>query len=114
MNSFRHFADTNIDYMLCNDYSKNRYLIEEKLNYLLSLPSPYVVKNNILFLRGTDKLVSRKFKILVQDTKGKIQYFYTISECSVNLNIPRKIIKESLISGNQYKNYIFKYDTFIK
>lgn len=80
-------------------------LIQDKLKFLLSLPSPYEVKNGILFIRGTDKLVSKKFKIEVIDNKGKVQYFSSISECSLNLNISSKLIKNCLITGTPYKNY---------
>lgn len=33
-------------------------LIQDKLKFLLSLPSPYEVNNGVLFIRGTDKLVT--------------------------------------------------------
>lgn len=89
-------------------------LIQDKLKFLLSLPSPYEVKNGILFIRGTDKLVSKKFKIEVIDNKGKVQYFSSISECSLNLNISSKVIKNSLIKGIPHNNYIFKFDSIIK
>lgn len=94
-------------------YDQNKILIEKKLNYLLTLPSPYEVKNGILFLRGTDKLVSKFYKIKVEDTKGNVQYFTSIPECSLNLSIPIKTIKNCLISGNPYKNYTLKFDSFI-
>ena len=105
MNNFRLNNDSNLN------YSENTNLIEKKWNHLLSLPSPYVIKNGILFIRDTDKLVSKFFKIRVEDTKGKVQYFSSITECSLNLNIPSKRIKNCLISGNPYKSYIFKFDT---
>ena len=93
------------------NYTENKDLIEKKLKNLLSLPSPYEMKNGILFIRGTEKLVSKVFKIRIEDTKGKIQYFRNITECSLNLNISTKIIKNCLISGNPYKNYTFKFDS---
>jgi hypothetical protein len=108
MNNFR----LNPDFL--TNYDQNKALIEQKLNYLLSLPSPYEVKEGILFLRGTDKLVSKFFKIKVKNTNGKIQYFTSISECSLTLNIPSKIIKNSLLSGLQHKNYTIKFDTIIE
>lgn len=97
-----------------NSFDDNKNLIDKKLNYLLSLPSPYEIKNGIIFIRGTDKLVSKKFKIKIEDTNGKVQYFTSISECSLNLNIPSNIVKNCLISGNPYKNYTFKFDSFVK
>lgn len=86
----------------------------EKLNYLFSLPSPYEIKNNIRFIRGTDKLVSEKLNIIVEDMNGNIQYFNSILDCSLQLNISRKIIKNCLITGTPHKDYIFKFDTYIK
>lgn len=56
----------------------NYTIILEKLNSLLSLPSPYEIINNIRFIRGTDKLVSEKLKVIVEDIKGDIQYFNSI------------------------------------
>jgi len=53
-------------------------IIMEKLNSLFSLPSPYEIKNNIRFIRGTDKLVSEKLNIIVEDINGNIQYFNSI------------------------------------
>jgi len=51
INNFRLKTDAIIDH----DEYKN--LIEKKRNNLLSLPSPYEIKNGIMFIRGTDKLV---------------------------------------------------------
>ena len=107
MNNFR----LNPDFI--TNYDQNKALMEEKLNYLLSLPSPYEKKEGILFLRGTDKLVSKFFKIKVEDTNGKVQYFTSISDCSLNLNIPSKTIKICLMSGIPYKIYTIKFDTVI-
>lgn len=106
MNSVRFKNESIID--------DHKDFIQEKLNYLFSLPSPYEIKNGITFLRGTNKLVSKKFKIKIEYPDGKVQYFSSISECSLNLNIPSKIIKNCLIAGSPYKNYTFKFDTFIE
>lgn len=108
MNNFRFNPD------FLTNYYQNKALIQEKLNYLLSLPSPYEIKKGILFLRGTDKLVSKFFLIKVEDTNGKVQYFTSISECSLNINIPSKIIKNCLLSGIPYKIYTIKFDTIIE
>lgn len=89
-------------------------IILEKLNYIFSLPSPYEIKNNIRFIRGTDKLVSEKLNIIVEDINGNIQYFNSILDCSLQINISRKIIKNCLITGKPHKDYIFKFDTYIK
>jgi hypothetical protein len=108
MNNFR----LNPDFV--TNYDQNKALIEEKLNYLLSLPSPYEIKEGILFLRGTNKLVSKFFKIKVKDTSDEVQYFTSISECRLNLNIPSKIIKNCLLLNIPYKNYTIKFDTIIE
>jgi len=57
--------------------------------------------------------VSKFFKIKVENTNGMIQYFISISECSLTLNIPSKNIKNCLLSGLQHKNYTIKFDTII-
>lgn len=92
----------------------DKNLILEKLNYLFNLLSPYEIKNNIRFIRGTDKLVSEKLNIIVEDINGNIQYFNSIWDCSLQINISRKIIKNCLITGTPYKDYTFKFDTYIK
>lgn len=89
-------------------------IIFSKLNYLFSLPSPYEIKNSIRFIRGTDKLVSEKLNIIVEDTKGNKQYFNSIINCSLQINISRKTIKNCLITGTSHKGYTFKFDTYIK
>jgi len=93
-----------------------RSAAQEKLNYLFSLPSPYEIKNGIRFIRGTDKLCAaqEKLKIIVKDAKGNIQYFNSITDCSLNINITRKIIKNCLITGASYNGYTFKFNTHIK
>lgn len=58
--------------------------------------------------------MSKFFKIIVEDTNGKVQYFTSISECSLNLNIPSKIIKNCLLAGIPHKNYTIKFDTIIE
>lgn len=57
--------------------------------------------------------MSKFFKIKVENTNGMIQYFISISECSLTLNIPSKNIKNCLLSGLQHKNYTIKFDTII-
>lgn len=44
------------NYRLSSNYAIkiDKNIIIEKLNYLLSLPSPYEIKNSIRFIRGTD------------------------------------------------------------
>jgi hypothetical protein len=103
MNNYRLSTNSSIE------YDKN--ILKQKLNYLFSLPSPYEIKNGIRFIRGTDKLISEKLRIIVKDTKGKVQYFSSIIECSLNINIDRKTIKNYLITGASYKGYTFKFDT---
>jgi len=89
-------------------------IILEKWNSLLSLPSPYEIKNNIRFIRDTDKLVSEKLKIIVEDAKGNKQYYDSMVECSKQMNISRQKMKYCLMTGISHKGYIFKFDTYIK
>jgi len=89
-------------------------IILDKLNYLFSLPSPYEIKNSIRFIRGTDNLVSDKLNIIVKDINGNIQNYDSITDCSSQINISRKIIKHYLITGTSYKGYTFKFDTYKK
>jgi len=87
-------------------------IILDKLNYLFSLPSPYEIKDSIRFIRGTNNLVSEKLNIIVKDINGNTQYFDSISDCNLQINISRKIIKQYLITGTSYKGYIFKFETY--
>ena len=89
-------------------------IILDKLNSLFSLPSPYEIKNSIRFIRGTYKLVSEKLNIIVKDINGNVKNYDSIADCSSQINISRKIIKDSLITGTSYKGYTFKFDTYNK
>ena len=104
------------NYRLSSNSSEkmNNTITLDKLKYLLSLPSPYEIKNSIRFIRGTDKLISEKLNIIVEDIHSNKQYFNSISECSTQIYISRKIIKNCLITGTSYKGYTFKFDTHIK
>lgn len=106
MNNYRLSSNSSVKF--------DNSIILEKFNYLFFLPSPYEIKNNIRFIRGTDNLVSEKLNIIVEDAKGNKQYFYSMVECSKQMNISRKKIKNCLITGISYKDYIFKFDTYIK
>jgi hypothetical protein len=106
MNSFRFKTDS-----VLGD-SNTKDLVQDKLNSLFSIPSPYVERNGILFIRDSEKIISKKFIIKVENTEGKVQYFPSILECSLSLNISRKIIKYCLITGNSYNNYIIKFDSY--
>jgi hypothetical protein len=37
---------------------------ENKVQNLFLLPAPYEIKNGLIFIRGTNKLVSEKLKII--------------------------------------------------
>lgn len=111
MNNFRLKLDY-VDWLSQKDNGVNKDLIQDKLKYLFYFSSPYEVKNGILFIRNTEKLVSKVFKIVVEDKEeGNIQYFTSISECCLVLKISRDIVKDCLITGNAYNNYTFKFDT---
>jgi len=95
--------------MVCNQFSVKNNKFGVKNNSTLTLESNKKTIN--LDKNFINWLVSKIFKIRIEDTKGKIQYFSNITECSLNLKISSKIIKNCLISGNPYKNYTFKFDT---
>jgi LAGLIDADG DNA endonuclease family protein/NUMOD1 domain-containing protein len=82
---------------------------EIKMKNLLSLPSPYELKNGIRFIRGTNIFVSNNVKILCVDANNSKQTFSSITECSKNLKIDRKTIKKYLLNGEKYNNYQFIY-----
>ena len=65
MNNYRLSTNSPIE------YDKN--IVEEKLNYLFSLPSPYEIKDGIRFIRGTDKLCPPAFGFPCGQPKGKRQ-----------------------------------------
>lgn len=87
--------------------------INEKYKALLKIPSPYIIENNIRFHRGTLNFVSDKISILARSNLNNTTIYSNISECSKELKLDRAKIKSSLIKGNIYKNYTFKFiDTF--
>lgn len=79
------------------------YLLEEKLKLLFLKPSPYVVVNGLRYKRETNVLVSESIKIICIDTKlsnNNSRTYSSLTECSVDLNINRSIIKNRLITGD--------------
>ncbi|CAL1705858.1 unnamed protein product [Somion occarium] len=81
--------------------------LENKLNYLFSLPAPYEIKNGVRLLRGTNNFVSEKLPILCLDQTNNKLNFSSITECSKALKIDRSTIKKYLITGEFYKSYKF-------
>jgi hypothetical protein len=84
--------------------------IDIKLKNLLLLPAPYEIKNGIRFIKDTNKLVPEKIKLISVDKFNKELNFISITECSKILQIDRSKIKHCLITGESYKNYIFKFN----
>lgn len=108
MNKYR--MTTNINLVKDKNYLSISE-INNLLNELYLLESPYEIKNGLRHYRNTDKLVSESTKILVILKENNNQIIYeSMSECSLNLGISRKKIKECLTTGKEYKGYIFIYN----
>jgi hypothetical protein len=80
---------------------------ENKLNNLFLLPAPYEIKNKIRYIRGTNKLVSEKIKIISIDHHNNKIIFSSMTECSKILHIDRSKIKKCLLTGEIYKKFKF-------
>lgn len=86
-------------------------LLQEKVSNLFAKPAPYEIKNGVRLLAGSNILVSEKVKIGVVDSKGKNLIFSSITDCSEQLKIGRKTIKECILSNKIYKGYTFYYNS---
>lgn len=97
-----------------NLITESDFEFKNKLNNLFSLPTPYVIKNGVRFIRGTNKLVSEKVKFVSIDNLNNKVFFSSLTECSKTLYINRSIIKNCLLTGDTYKKYkfIFISDTY--
>ena len=80
---------------------------KNKLETLYSLPAPYEIKKGVRFIRGSDKLVSEKLKIMTIDNFNNKSIFASISECSKSLKINRSKINKCLLTGEIYNNCQF-------
>lgn len=80
---------------------------ENKVKNLFLLAAPYEIKYGLRFIRGTNKLVSEKLKIISIDNFNNKSIFSSLSECSKSLQIDRSKIKNCLLTGEIYKNYKF-------
>ena len=81
-----------------------------KLSYLFNIPSPYIIKDGIRFLRGSNSLVSEKRNIYcINVLTNNILKFSSLTDCGKALSINRSTIKNYLISGQIYKNYRFTF-----
>ena len=89
---------------------KNRFSLNNKISYLFSLPAPYIYKDGLRYLNGTNKLVSENLKLIAIDQYDNKFYYSSLINCSKALKIGRKKIKECLISNKFYKGYKFIYD----
>jgi hypothetical protein len=82
--------------------------IQSELFELYKIPSPYVTLNGIRYIRNTDLLVVDLNTITVEYNNITTVY-HGITDCSLNLNIGRKIIKNCLVTGNPYRGYLFSF-----
>lgn len=95
------------------DLSNQDY--EERLKSLFLIPSPYDIKEGIRFKRGTNILVSDSLNFICIDIKtNKIINYSSLSECSLDLKLNRSKIKNSLLTGEQYKHYKFIFSSALK
>ena len=70
-----------------------------KLSYLFNIPSPYIIKDGIRFLRGSNSLVSEKRNIYcINVLTNNILKFSSLTDCGKALSINRSTIKNYLIS----------------
>ena len=85
--------------------------LENLLIKLYLVESPYEIKQGFRYYRGTNKLVSESVEITVTNTNNNEKTIYkSITECSEELKISRKKIKDCLDTGNSYNDYNFVYN----
>lgn len=109
LNNFRFSTNKSINLLNKDNQNINHSNgnFENRLNNLFLIPSPYVIKNGVIFLRGTDSLVSENLKLICIDNFNNKTIFSSITECSKALHKYRSKIKECLLTGEIYKNYKF-------
>jgi len=91
MNNFRLTTNKSIINTACLNNTVSS--LESKISNLFSLPAPYEIKNGVRYLRGTNKLVSEKLRIIAIDENDNKLFFSSISECHRALKIGRLMIK---------------------
>ena len=103
MNKYRLTTNSNL---LIN---KNRISIDkiEGLTELSLRESPYETRQNRRYYRDTNKLVSLGATKIVAMKDNQMKIYDSISECTRDLNISRKYIKQCINSGKSYKDYTF-------
>lgn len=99
MNNFRLTSNTKYNPEVIN--------LNEEISSVFAMPAPYEIKNGVRLLSGTDKWVSESLSIVVIDKSGNKLFFDSLCKCSEALSISRTKIKNCIISGNPYKDYIF-------
>jgi len=82
--------------------------LEIEKNKVLALAAPFEIKNGIRLYSGTNKWVSDKISIIVIDNLGNELYFDSLTNCSLSLKISRSKIKDCIVKGTIYKNFLFK------
>ena len=84
--------------------------LELDFKSLLSLTSPYEIKNGLRFLRNTNNLISTGLRILCKNhDNNEEQMFASITKCSEVLKIDRTYIKKYLLNKEKYKSYTFHF-----
>jgi LAGLIDADG endonuclease len=102
MNNYRLSTNTSLN------NEENFENLEIEINKVFALAFPYEIKNGIRLYSGTNKWVSDKISIIVIDNLGNELYFDSLTNCSLSLKISRSKIKDSIVKGIIYKNFLFK------
>lgn len=85
--------------------------INSAINKLYNINSPYIIKNGIRYIRDTNNLVpdTNNIIVTVEGVSGIKTIYSNISDCSEQLNIGKKHIKNSLVTNKCYKGYSFSF-----
>ncbi len=94
-----------INYHLIEQISISK--IENLLNKLYLIDSPYEIKQGFRYYRNTNKLVSEATNIIAIDSNNNRVIYKSMSECARELNISRNTIKRCMDTGKSYKGYSF-------
>jgi len=94
-------------------HNKNRISISDinnLLNKLYLLESPYEIKEGLRYYRNTDRLVSESTKVVAIDSYNNKTVYKSMTECATSLNISRRKIKSCLSTGKSYNGFSFTYN----
>lgn len=104
INKYRLTTNSNL---LINEKRISIDKIEGLISELYLRESPYEIRQNRRYYRNTNKLVSIGATQVVAMKDNQVKIYDSISECTRDLNISRKYIKQCINSGKSYKDYTF-------